>query len=246
VFAILGAFTGVFMDPNELIKAAPEIAKGAAALGAAIPFTGVVKRMLGPAADELAERWRDSVRLYRFGRQLECLKKAERMALEAGFTPQAVPIKLLFPLLEGASLEEDENLHDMWAALLSNAASPDNGNKVRPGFLATLTQMAPDEAAILNWMVELRTGPLAGPFNKPFSYGELMEAYKTLGFETVTPSGSLGVDSLVFETCLENLEAEKLIEISVQEFVPSFVKPRALTFRGLSFVMACRPPKPKK
>ena len=40
------------MDPNEIIKAAPEIAKGAAALGAAIPFTGIVKRMLGPAADE--------------------------------------------------------------------------------------------------------------------------------------------------------------------------------------------------
>jgi hypothetical protein len=30
------------MDPNELIKAAPEIAKGAGALAAAIPFTAIV------------------------------------------------------------------------------------------------------------------------------------------------------------------------------------------------------------
>lgn len=36
------------MDPNEILKAAPEIAKGAAALGAAIPFTGIVKRRFGP------------------------------------------------------------------------------------------------------------------------------------------------------------------------------------------------------
>ena len=45
------------MNPDDLLKAAPEIAKGAGALAAAIPFTAVVKRMLGPAADEVAEMW---------------------------------------------------------------------------------------------------------------------------------------------------------------------------------------------
>src|SRR5713101_4624484 len=119
------------MDPNELIKASPEIAKGLTVVGAAIPFTSIVKRMLGPAADELAEMLRDSVRLYRYERQIKCLEKAERMAQEAGFTPQAVPPKILFPLLEGASFEEDEDLHDMWAALLANAASPESQHKVR-------------------------------------------------------------------------------------------------------------------
>jgi hypothetical protein len=51
------------MDPAEIIKAAPEIAKGLTAVGAAIPFTSIVKKMLGPASDELAEMWRDRVRL---------------------------------------------------------------------------------------------------------------------------------------------------------------------------------------
>ena len=46
------------MDANELIKHAPEIAKAATAVAAAVPFTAIVKRMLGPAADELAEMWR--------------------------------------------------------------------------------------------------------------------------------------------------------------------------------------------
>lgn len=31
------------------------------------------------------------------------------------FTPQAVPPKIPFSLLEGASFEEDEDLHTMWA-----------------------------------------------------------------------------------------------------------------------------------
>ena len=38
----------------------------------------------------------------------------------------------------------------MWAALLANAASPENGGKISPGFIAILKQMAPDEGALLN------------------------------------------------------------------------------------------------
>ncbi len=91
------------MDPTDLIKAAPAIAKGAGALAAAIPFTAIVKRMLGPAADEVAEQLQTEIRVYRDGRMWTLLEKAERMAQEAGYTPNAVPIKLLFPLLEGAS-----------------------------------------------------------------------------------------------------------------------------------------------
>src|SRR5262249_20330632 len=98
------------MNPDEIIKAAPAIAKVAGPLAAAIPFTAIVKKMLGPAADEVAEQLRTEIKVYRYGRTLKLLEKSERMTQEAGFTPKAVPIKLLFPLLEGASLEEDEDL----------------------------------------------------------------------------------------------------------------------------------------
>src|SRR6266446_911734 len=135
------------MNPDDIIKAAPAIAKVAGPLSAAIPFTAIVKRMLGPAADELAEMWRDQVRLYRYERQVKCVEKAERMAQEAGFTPQAVPPKILFPLLEGASFEDNEDLHTMWAALLANAASSES-KALRPSFISILRELAPDEAAV--------------------------------------------------------------------------------------------------
>src|ERR1022692_985920 len=121
------------MDPNELIKHARELLKGGVALAGALKLTDVIKAMLGPAWAEIAERLRDEARRYRYGRQLDCLMKAEKMAKDAGFTPKAVPIKLLFPLLEGASLEENEDLHTMWAALLANASSPNQSENVRPG-----------------------------------------------------------------------------------------------------------------
>lgn len=138
------------MDPTELIKAAPQVAKAAAAVGAAVPFTAIVKRMLGPAADELAEMWRDQVRIYRYERQLKCVQKAERMAEAAGFTPQAVPPKILFPLLEGASFEDNEDLHTMWAALLANASTASAADLVRPSFCELLKIMTPDVAKLLN------------------------------------------------------------------------------------------------
>jgi hypothetical protein len=52
------------MNPDDILKAAPAIAKGATAIGAAIPFTAIAKRMLGPAADEVAEMMRDQIRIY--------------------------------------------------------------------------------------------------------------------------------------------------------------------------------------
>src|ERR1700733_524274 len=132
------------MDGSEIAKHIPEIVSGAARVAAgSIPFTGIVKRMLGPAADEVAAMWADKVRLYRYERQLKCVEKAEKIAQEAGFTPQAVPPKILFPLLEGASMENDEHLHDMWSNLLANASSPTTAHLVRPAFIKLLRGMAP-------------------------------------------------------------------------------------------------------
>ena len=151
------------MNPDDLVRAAPVIAKGAVAIGASVPFTAIAKRMLGPAADEVAEMMRDHVRLYRYSRQLSCVQKAAKMAEDAGFTPNEVPSKLLFPLLEGASFEENEDLHTMWAALLANASSPKWSDGVRPGYIALLRQMAPDEGVLLNWLIQGRPSSKGAP-----------------------------------------------------------------------------------
>jgi hypothetical protein len=210
------------MDPTPLIKAAPEIAKGVEAVGKAIPFTGIVKRMLGPAADKLAEMWKDQIRLYRYERQLKCVEKAEKMAQDAGFTPKAVPAKILFPLLEGASFEEDERLHDMWAALLANAASSENAHLVRPAFLKIVREMAPDEAWVLNIVAD--------------SFGDVDRiaddhAPRILGEDE---SGR----KIRISACVYALEQSGLIG-------PLGVDRYTTTNWGETFLKACRPPKPK-
>ncbi len=233
------------MNPEEITDVAAVLAKGGPALAAAVVLSAAGKRILGPAAAEFGEMWRDQVRLYRFKRQLECVKKAERMAQQAGFTPEAVPIKLLFPLLEGASLEDDDDLHTMWSALLVNASSPKQTNEVRPGYIAVLRQLAPDEAAVLNWMWKwslskaevlperLGHGPAAG---HACCHVDLASAMKKA-------TGPWGQTAPEFEECLASLEAAFLIErlhLSVDDKVVTQFR---LTRHGRAFLKACIPPR---
>jgi hypothetical protein len=234
------------MDPTELTKHLPEIAKATTAVAVSVPFTAIVKRMLGPAADELAEMWRDQVRLYRYERQLKCVEKAEKMAKDAGFTPEAVPPKILFPLLEGASFEDNEDLHTMWAALLANAASSDRNEMVHPAFISTLRQLTPNEALLLNWIYDHpRNRTFDQAFDAPQSYTALAYIYAELiGVLKPDEEGTIHrawIDRLDFGTCLNSLESAYLIR---QESVEGD-RCYALTPRGYIFVRACRPPKPK-
>lgn len=234
------------MNPEDLTEVAQAFAKESAALCAAAGLGVAGRRILGPAAAEFGEMWRDQVRLYRFRRQLECVKKAERMAQQAGFTPEAVPIKLLFPLLEGASLEEDEDLHSMWSALLANASSPQQADEVRPGYIAALRQLAADEAAILNWMwrysiakakrlPERLTGePTTG---QPCCYVDLANGMK----KVIDRWGRVAPE---FDECLASLEAAFLVERLYLSVDDKAVTQLRLTRHGRAFLKACMPPSP--
>lgn len=230
------------MDPAEIVKHLPEAVGVAKVAAASIPFTGIVKRMLGPAADEVAEMWRDQVRVYRYERQVRLLEKVEKIANEAGFTPQAVPPKILFPLLEGASFEDDENLHDMWANLLANAASQDGDRKVKPGFIAILRQMDPDEAALLQWMAERTPGGTeeVDISSAPFTDGDIGVL-----------ADSLEASQLIRRADSHNLggphvgaKAPKATSRAVIYGIRAD-KSYLLTDRGKAFYESCQPPNPK-
>ena len=136
----------------------------------------------------------------------------------------------------------------MWAALLANAASPENAETVRPGFIAVLRQMAPDEAALLNWIYSRLD---------PGSYVELVlqSVYSELGFG---PSPEKAENHL--RVCLGGLESAELVSrlnvnnrgafsftFQSQNGLPNFSTgfPLVLTPRGVEFVRACQPPQPK-
>jgi hypothetical protein len=112
------------------------------------PVSDLIKRIAGPAADEIGEYLGAVFRPYTVMRKVEAMLKTQRMLKERGISPQSVPPRLLLPILEGASIEDDEDLHTRWAALLANAsASP---GSVHPSYIEILRQLDPQDAAFLD------------------------------------------------------------------------------------------------
>jgi len=75
---------------------------------------------------------------------VKTLRKTERILREAGLPANAVPTRLLFPIVDASSIEDDETLQEMWAGLLATASQ--QTDSVSPSFIETLKQLTPDDA----------------------------------------------------------------------------------------------------
>ena len=94
------------------------------------------------------------MRVFRLRNILKLLPRVRTMLSEAGIEPGSVNPSLLFPLLNGASLQDDEDLQTRWAALLANAANPAKDPEVLPSFVEVLKNISPDEARFLTRLFE--------------------------------------------------------------------------------------------
>lgn len=108
----------------------------------------MIRRIAGPLADEIGETIGVHARGYRIKQAVKVLKETQRMLIDAGISPHAVPPRLFLPIVESASVQDDEDLHMRWAALLANAAAiPDS---VHPSYIEVLRQLTPKDAKLLD------------------------------------------------------------------------------------------------
>lgn len=64
--------------------------------------------------------------------------------------PQQVPLKLLFPIIENASVEESDELQDRWANLLAHAADPGEAYAVSVSFPTILRELSARQVKFLD------------------------------------------------------------------------------------------------
>jgi hypothetical protein len=136
-----------------------EIEKALASSGipAAVEAAGeLLVKLAGPAAEEFGLMLRDKVRMWRVKNALRVLGKAQGMLKDAKVEPSSVPLKTLVPILEGAAIEEDEDLSAKWAALLANAATPESAMRIHPGFPHIPSQLSAPEARVLDRLGRIR------------------------------------------------------------------------------------------
>jgi hypothetical protein len=195
------------------------------------PVGDVIKRIAGPLADEIGESLALLARPYRIALSVKMFQKTQRMLKEAGLPAQPVPPRLFLPMLEAASIENDEDLHTKWSALLANAAS--SPNKVHPSFIEILKQLTPDDARLLDKLYTSTNGQKYRLLNQSLwladRYGIPFQNLTRLGMIEVTYDvDGMKVDMRYGEHPYVSGEMDES---------------RWLTEFAVAFIEACRPPK---
>lgn len=150
-------------DPaTESAKAVQEVAKTTGkALDTAREAGGFISRFIAGPLEQGMGIFEDKLKYIRWENQQRFMKRALSLQRRLGLSDpdRAVPLKIAIPLFQGASVEEDGSLQDLWANLLINAAYRKSGVEVQRAYVEILSQLSPTEAQILDKVYAL-------PFNE--------------------------------------------------------------------------------
>lgn len=121
---------------------------------------------LNPSVKEAGQLIAEKIRFYRFINAIQTMQKAKQKLRTAGLPLQHVELKTLLPLLEGASLEDNSDMVEMWAGLLSSASVA--GQSI-VSFVYILKELSSIDAKVLD--VVGRIGKNAMQINNYQYYG---------------------------------------------------------------------------
>jgi len=143
---------------DEESKAIQEVAKTTAkAIGAVEKLGSFVAKIVAGPLEQGVGIVEDRLRYARWERQTRLITKSQELLRTLGLTDfsKAVPLKLAIPLLQAASLEDDDLLQDLWARLLVGAATGTSQAELMRAHVALLEQISSFEAQLLRVIYEL-------------------------------------------------------------------------------------------
>jgi len=143
---------------SEEAKAVAEVAKASGkAIDASRELGGFVSRFISGPLEQASGIVTDKLMYMRWERQVRFMRRSEDFLKEAGLLQptRPVPLSVVIPLIQAASLEEDDTLQDMWARLLVNAGNQDSGVHVRRAFVSILEDFGPLEARCLEMIAAI-------------------------------------------------------------------------------------------
>lgn len=124
-------------------------------IGKGIDFAQKTGRFIAPLIKGTLEQgigiFQDKLSYIRWERLNRFIEKSNDKMMQLGIdeiqTP--VPLKFMIPLLQGATLEEDDDLQDIWVNLLVNSIC-NEGIELKRVYIDILERLSPLEAKILN------------------------------------------------------------------------------------------------
>jgi hypothetical protein len=143
---------------SDEIKAIEESAK---TIGKGIELASRVGGFIAPLIQGSLEQgigiFEDKLKYLRWERQLRLMNRSYEFMKDSGFSgvTRPLPLKFAVPLLQGASLEDDDYLQDLWAKLLVNAVN-DERIELKRIYIDILERLSPLEGRIIEKVYSLR------------------------------------------------------------------------------------------
>ena len=100
-----------------------------------------VDKLIMPSIEETGLLVKDQITMWRFKNQIKMLNRAKEYCSKHNISLKKISLKVLSPLLEYSSLEEEDVMQDKWSILLSNLIDSEQNieNHVFPYILSQLS-----------------------------------------------------------------------------------------------------------
>lgn len=137
----------------ENAKAMQESAKAVSkAIDALEKSGGFFSRVFGGLVENGVGMLADKVKYMRYVRAVEFADKVEKIHRARGVGEDTKPVapKIALPIIENATLEDNDILHDLWAKLLANAMDPNLAMNINRVHVSLLKEMEAIDVHILN------------------------------------------------------------------------------------------------
>jgi hypothetical protein len=113
-----------------------------------------LSKLLGSAIAESGQLISDQIRFRRFKNQVTVFTKAKNLLEKNGIEPKEVNLKILAPLVEYSSLEEDEKMQEIWANVVANISTYDTEQAFNLKCIEILKEITPNEIVLLDYLFE--------------------------------------------------------------------------------------------
>lgn len=228
------------MTPEELELAKEGIKESVKQ--ALAPVQDIVRRVGGPAATEVGLILEDYFRFWRLKHAVRLLEDVKQVTSDANLNLKPIAPRLLFPILDAATLEEEPELHRRWVALLTNAATDFDG-EILPAFPDILRQLTSEEAQFLDKVYDEVT---LDTERRRFEIEAANPGFKGNAVGIIGVSGKLLKS--ISPVLIENLERLKLVTrtqvpLSFTDKIVNVIPAQNhlhITELGRLFVRACR------
>lgn len=175
-------------------EAYKEIAKTAhKALDISEKFGKFLDRVFGELLTDAVGIIGDRVKLYRLEKSYLLAENTQKKLEQQG-VKLTIPVnpKVALPLIEAATIEDEESIQDKWENMLVNAMNPNYVGKIKRSFVSILEDMEPIDVLVLDVLAK------ESKASKSTSFEQLL-------FEKAKISNLLKVSSIQCDVSLRNL-----------------------------------------